>query len=304
MSSESAETSSSHDWQAIRALILAIRPAARLADYPSLADLESMLAEPEIWASTHLWRGNDGRPLAYALVDRFNNLLFDFDPTGTETAVQAQIVEWGVACLRRQPPSASVPLTLDANCREDDADRRAFLLSHGFSQQPIRTLHLKRSLKEPIPDPVLPNGYLIRPLQDSEEGAWVALHRASFGTNHMTLAQRRAMTTRSDYDPALDMVAVAPGGGLAAYCFGWINSEENERTGRREGHTDPVATHPDHQRRGLARALLSAVLGSLYRRDVDSAVLATSSDNVSMQRAAAAVGFRVEYSLLWWSRPV
>ena len=59
-----------------------------------------------------------------------------------------------------------------------------------------------------------------------------------------------------EYDAELDLLAIAPGGRFAAYCLCSISQEENNRTGRNEGTTDPVATHPDFQRRGLAQALL------------------------------------------------
>src|ERR671936_569373 len=47
----------------------------------------------------------------------------------------------------------------------------------------------------------------------------------------------------------LDQVAVAPDGSFAAFCLCWLY-EEN-----RAGNLEPVGTHSDHRRRGLARAV-------------------------------------------------
>jgi ribosomal protein S18 acetylase RimI-like enzyme len=65
-------------------------------------------------------------------------------------------------------------------------------------------------------------------------------------------------------------------------------------TVEKHGYTDPVATHPDLKGRGLARALLSEGMRRLRNHGLEQARLSTSSDNLAMQRAAEAVGFRIE----------
>jgi mycothiol synthase len=79
--------------------------------------------------------------------------------------------------------------------------------------------------------------------------ALVALHRAAFGTDHMTAAERRAMMSAPDYDPELDLVVVAPDGRLAGFCVCGIPVEENAVTRRNEGYADPVGVHPAFQGR-------------------------------------------------------
>jgi len=53
------------------------------------------------------------------------------------------------------------------------------------------------------------------------------------------------------YRRDLDLVAVAPGGDLAAFCTLWFDDVT------RTAAFEPVGTHPDHQRRGLGRALMA-----------------------------------------------
>ena len=117
----------------------------------------------------------------------------------------------------------------------------------------------------------------------------------------MTVAERSRWMRAPGYDPALDLVAVAPDGSLAAYCFCAIQQEENRLTGRNDGVTDPLATHPRHQSRGLARALLCAGMARLQARGAERALLGTSSDNRAMQAAAQAVGYRIESERVWLS---
>jgi len=169
----------------------------------------------------------------------------------------------------------------------------------------VRSLHLARPLCEPIPPPTLPAGFEIRTLKGRNEvEGWVQLHRAAFGTDHMTIEERLAMMSGADYDPDLDLVMTGPDGRLAAYCMCQIFREENGRTGRNEGYTDPVATHPEFQRRGLAKALLLTGLRLLQERGVETAIMGTNSENEKMQRAAKAVGFRVESATVWFAKPV
>jgi len=282
-------------------LLIAVRHAERIADYPGAVDLRELLALPVVQDNTRLWFDAADRLVGFALVDHYNNLCFEFGDPG----IEAEIVDWGVQCIRRAIQATGEALTLDASCSADNTGRRALLERHGFIQEAMRSVHMTRSLHGPFPVPQIPAGFSIRHVAGEHEvEALVALHRAAFGTENMTLEERLAMMRVPDYDAELDLVAVAPAGQLAAYCMCSISREENARTGRNEGYTDPVATHPDFQRRGLAKALLLMGLRTLQQRGIDTACLGTSSDNVAMQRTAQAAGFRVQSTTLWFSKPV
>lgn len=286
-------------------LLVAVRPADRIADFPGPVDLREALALRAVQDNTRLWFGARGQLAAFAYVDPYHNLQFEIDRQGPVPDVESEIMAWGIECLRRAPREGDEPLALDTSCRDDDTERVGMLQRHGFVAQEQRALHLARSLAEPIPEPHLPAGFHIRPAAGEQEvQALVALHRAAFGTEHMTIEERLAMMRVPDYDPALDLVVATPDGRLAAYCMVSISHEENAHTGRREGYTDPVATHPDFRRRGLARALLCTGLRALQQRGMDTALLGTSSDNWAMQRVAQAVGFQVRSTTIWFSRPV
>jgi len=291
------------DLPALQALWPDCRPAAWQTDFPSPTGLAEILAAGQVAARTRVWEDGCDRVCAYASVDDYHNLWFDRLPQVT-SAEEDELVAWGVVCAREWEASgqAEAEATLDTMCRSEDQARIVLLRRHGFTEQAVRTLHFVRSLADPIPEPLLPAGYVIRPLAgEGEVEALVALHRAAFGTEHMTVAERLTSMRSPDYDPSLDLVAVAPDGSLAAYCFCAIYAEENRLSGRSDGVTDPVATHPAHQGRGLARALLCAGMRLLQARGATCAVLGTSSDNLAMQAAARAAGYRVESERVWLS---
>ncbi|MRR29285.1 hypothetical protein EG834_02880, partial [bacterium] len=243
----------SQDLQSILDLLVAVRPAALIKVYPGIVDLHELLALPEVQANTRLWLAADGAVVAFAIVDRYLNLLFEATPQPRSLDLEAQVVAWGEACVRRTFQAGVTSGTLDASCSGEDSERIAWLERNGFIPQEVRTLRMIRPLDQPIAAPQLPDGFRIRPVAgDQEVEALVALHRAAFGTRNMTVPERLAMMHTPDYDAELDLVVTAPDGRLVAYCMGSISRLEIERSGRKEGNTDPVATHPDFQGRGLA----------------------------------------------------
>ena len=286
-------------------LLLAARPAGRITDYPSMVDLHEVLALTHVQDNTRLWFDAQDQMVAFAFVDHYSNLWFEFDPQAAQPDTESEIVAWGVECVRRAIQERGKSQPLHASCHDDRIERIALLERHGFVRQKGHALHMVRSLNEPIPNPQVPAGFGIRHVTGEHEvEALVALHRAAFGTENMTVQERLAMMGVPEYDSELDLLAIAPEGRFAATCMCSISQEENERTGRNEGYTDPIATHPDFQRRGLARALLLAGFLKLKQRGMDVAGLGMSDKNMAMQRTAQAVGFRVQSTTLWFSKPV
>jgi ribosomal protein S18 acetylase RimI-like enzyme len=294
------------DLQAMIDLLIAARPIERITDYPSIADLHHLFGQSETIANTRLWEDGDGRLMGFAIfVGYVGALHFEVLPEAAHIDIAAQVIAWGMERLRNTRQESDEPLELQASCREDNAERIALLERHGFVRRDWHALHFACPLDKPIPEPQVPEGFAIRHVEGEHEvEALVALHRAAFGTENMTVAGRLSWMRTPDYDPELDLVAIAPDGTLAAYVFCSISKGENSLTGRNDGHTDPVATHPTYQRRGLARALLLAGFRLLKQRGVETAHTSTGSWNVAMQRTARSVGYRAESKTIFFEKLV
>lgn len=285
------------DLELMLALILTARPAEWRADYPSPDNLCEMMQSPAVRADTRLWL--EGEALAgFALVDDFNNLLFDADPNALRF-LGDEIMRWGQECALR-----SGRHTLDSLCRPGDASRLNFLEGHGFQRSGEETILMERDLKAPIPEAELPEGFTIRAAAGEPEAAALAeLHRLAFGTEHMTTESRLAMMRAPAYDPGLDLVAAAPDGTLAAYCTCSLESIDGNPSSPQVGWTDPVGTHPGYQRLGLARALLCTGNRLLKERGAECARLGTSSTNMAMQKAAQSAGYVLkEVTKIWFQK--
>ena len=75
-------------------------------------------------------------------------------------------------------------------------------------------------------------------------------------------------------------------------------------TGQKNGYTDPIATHPDFQRRGLSKALLLCGLSLLKARGMLTAHLGTSSENSAILHCAESVGFHTTHKVFFYQKPI
>lgn len=284
------------------------RPPERLTNFPSLADLQEMLGVERSTRKVQLWEDWNGKLKGFAILDDYQSWAFLIMEVAASFPIQQaeeQMIAWGEALASRLAQQRGVALPLEVHVRSAEHTRIALLEASGFTQQPGGSVALSLSLEEPLPEPSLPSGFTIRPFTGEPEiEEWVRLHRLAWGTENMTVEERRAMLDTSFYDPALDLVAVAPDGTLAAYCVCWFNPEENLLTGRKDGYTDPIATHPAYQRRGLARALLLSGMRLLKERGMETARLGTAGENLGMLRVAQGVGFQVAAETLWYSKDI
>lgn len=282
------------------------RPTRRILDYPTILDLQQFLASSREWQNAHLWWDDDGQLAGFAtFINYVSKLHFEIAPGTTSAEVAVQINGWGEERARQLVGEPDEPVVLRASCHDDHVERIALLKQHGFVLQEQHTLHFARSLSDPIPELQVPEGFGIRHVGGEHEAeALAALHRAAFGTENMTVEGRLSWMRTPDYDPELDLVAVAPDGTLAAYVFCSVCEEENTLSGRKDGYTDPVATHPAFQRQGLARALLLTGFRLLKQRGIETAHTSTGSWNVAMQQTARSVGYRAESKTIFFEKLV
>lgn len=75
------------------------------------------------------------------------------------------------------------------------------------------------------------------------------------------------------YEWAQDIVAVAPDGTVAAFAVHWPDDVTST------AQYEPVGTHPDHQRKGLARALLADGIVRMRESGIALARVMTTGDN-------------------------
>jgi ribosomal protein S18 acetylase RimI-like enzyme len=138
-----------------------------------------------------------------------------------------------------------------------------------------------------IPEPDLPAGFVIRSLAgESEVEQYVSLHRTAFDSNNMTIPWRLRTLRSPLYDPALDLVAVAPDGQLAGFCIWWYNPK------LKTAQIEPMGVHPDFQHLGLSQALMFEGLRRVAAKGAEIAQVETYNFNQPALNAYQAIGFR------------
>jgi ribosomal protein S18 acetylase RimI-like enzyme len=145
--------------------------------------------------------------------------------------------------------------------------------------------HMFRAL-DVLPTPTVPPGYRIRAVTgDADLERRVDVHRAAFAPSRVVVESYRNVTRAYPYRAAFDQVALAPDGSFAAFALGWLD-EENA-----VGELEPVGTHPDHRRKGLAAAVSLAALGALANAGARGAVI-YSNGGSEASRVYERIGFR------------
>jgi ribosomal protein S18 acetylase RimI-like enzyme len=113
----------------------------------------------------------------------------------------------------------------------------------------------------------------------------VEAHRAAFAPSRVVPESYARLQQEWPYRADLDHVVEAPDGSFAAFCIAWVD-EPN-----RAGLLEPVGTHPDHRRRGLASAVCLAAARSLHALGAEHAVIG-STDGSPGEAVYEGIGFR------------
>lgn len=142
---------------------------------------------------------------------------------------------------------------LAAFAAEDDVASIEVLAGLGFQPEGRRLSQWQRGADAGVPAQAPPPpGYRIRSLRGPDEfPARVALHRAAFPTSRLNVEKYERLLTAPHYRLDDDLVVEAPDGSLAAFALGW-----RDPIGR-VAEFEPIGTHPEHQRRGLSRAVVT-----------------------------------------------
>jgi len=182
--------------------------------------------------------------------------------------------------------------------RDSQRDRLQFLTANGFTPERYFD-RMQRSLRDPILPVQLPPGFSIRRVNHQQEAeAWVDMFNQSFidhwDFHPLTVEEFLRDVNQPDYQPELDLVAVAEDGTLAAFCDCRINPGD-----RTEQHTPGwiaiLGTRRGYRRIGLGRAMLLAGLEALKDAGANIALLGVDKQNPSQAfRLYESVGFTIQ----------
>jgi GNAT superfamily N-acetyltransferase len=245
-----------------------------------------------------LWENGDGELVAFVLPEGTSDFAH-LQVHPDYRFLEDEILHWSEAHLgadnedegRRQ---------LQISVFDYDALRQQLLLERGYEKMAyggmVRHMRLGR---QPRPMVTVAPGYTIRPTdpENLEDCRHIAdlLNAAFHRTFHNPWEYQNFARRAPSFRPTLDLVAVAPDGSFAAY-VGVPYDNPN-----RLGIFEPVCTHPDHQRKGLARALMNEGLLRLWELGAEQAMVGTG-DMVPANSLYTAMGFTEAYKSYVWRK--
>jgi mycothiol synthase len=307
------------DLQPIVNLLNLCETIDRQDHFYSVTDLRLGFAEPgfDLAQNVRLWESAAGNLMAYADIwtppepqnslDGF--LGFWVHPAQRWRGIEAEILAWAEARLREMVAVHDLPAKLFLHCRDSQTAHTAFYQQYGYHYERC-FFTMTRTLTEPIAAPELPAGFQIVQLRGAEDVVpWVEMYNQTFidhwSFHPHTVEEHLYWISTPKYCPMLDLVAVAPDGTFAAFCYGHIDAEQNQQQGRREGWINSLGTRRGFRRMGLARAMLLAGLQRLQTAGMETAKLTVDTQNPnSAQALYESVGFHKLHASLAYAKPV
>lgn len=237
--------------------------------------------------------------------DRSYDITAVVEPAAWGLGVADALFAWGESRLRE----IAHGLPADRRCwlttytYDGDEETIPALLARGYEAVRWDAEMLRADLVD-LPEVVVPDGYTLRAPSEAELPTVFEMMVAAFAEHW---GEYQAGDQRLDDwvdDPRFrrDLVVVAWHGDQPASVVG--NVLEPRPDGTVRGLLDAVATHPDHRRRGLARAAIAQSLRLLLEAGAASAYLGVDTDNHNRALALyESCGFRVATRSATYRRP-
>jgi len=240
-----------------------------------------------------LWELN-GQIVAVLNPDGDNEAFFQIHPAFQDQVSISEMLDVAKKKLSKTNDNSKQELIVWVNAA-DDSTKRLFT-ERGYSRSKYLAEHMRRRFfLDLISDSITPSGYTIRTLGDESELparswlSWKAFHPDEPDEKYQGWEWYKNVQRVPLYRRDLDIVAVAEDGELAAFCTVWFDDVT------RTAVFEPVGTHPNHQKRGLGKAVMTE---GLRRAERLGATLATvSSCGTAAHALYESMGF-TEFDIL------
>jgi mycothiol synthase len=290
----------------------------QLDDDTLVSDLQNLFNSPNVDQARdlRLWKDSTGKLIGFGQLlisqqkDEISSYLyFDVHPTCYGKTIETEILQWSEQRMLEIGKNRNLPIQLHTYSSDDKILRRVLLERQNFKVE-RSFLTMACSLNQDFPYSSLPSGFKLKQVswkKDSE--AWVELFNESFSKhwNHqdLTVATARDWLKNPSYLPELNLTAVAPDGTLAAFCLGYINYQENARSGRKECWIKLLGTGLNFRKLGLGKAMLLAVIKQLKAMGIEQVKLGVDAQNLtSAIRLYQSVGFQAVNTWLSYCKQI
>ena len=209
-------------------------------------------------------------------------------PTYRGSGLEQEIFSWGqaqmlkYACRTGEGFWGSVEIFEDA---PHAAQTIRNLEAAGFTPFDWSVYRFELEMSQELPPTQLSKGYKIRSFHgENEVQAYVALHRAAFGSKKMTMAWRNRILHQPTYRSSLDLIIENEAHVPVGFCICWLRADV--------GQIEPLGVHPDYQGLGLGRALETVAYQTLKAHGARTIKVDHGSHNENAIAISQKTGFR------------
>ncbi|NTW97544.1 MAG: GNAT family N-acetyltransferase [Oscillochloris sp.] len=238
-------------------------------------------------AALFLWHTAAGGLAAVLHPDGPGEAFLEVHPAFRSPELEVELMTMAETQFAVSRPNGAQRLTIWAYA--SDLLRREVLQRRGYRRGDHVEYQRRRGLELPIPAAPAPAGYAIRALGDEAEHparswlSWKVFHPCEPDEAYAGWRWYRDVQRAPLYRRDLDLVAVAPDGELVAFCTLWFDDVT------RTVALEPVGVHPAHQRKGLARAIISE--GLRRSRDLGATLCSVDSYSDAAGACYGSLGF-------------
>ena len=212
--------------------------------------------------------------------------------------VEKKIALW-IERQRREIKSNETPeLELRFYVDEIDEKRKALLTELGYEDSGLNEYNRIRPIDKPIPEYQPPKGFTIKSVDVEEDFVKYKKVQAAVFPHCSRMTKRTAKTysTASFYKRDLDLVAVDRNGDFAAFCTVRIDPVS------RMAELEPVGTHPDYRKLGLARSVICEGLHRLQKYCPSSMCILGAAPSEAANRLYESIGFTEKTEVHLWRK--
>lgn len=290
------------DWQAVRDLLVRTHGAQgpgwnwdiRRWDGLRFHNATPVLAD-RLAAVTGCWEDDAGRLVGVVHPEGGGDPFLELDPEWRQ--LEPEMLAWAESHVAAERDGRRIVALV---AWDWDEPRRALLGQRGYVEQPDGWWSRWTDLRQRVDVPPVPAGYLVRTTGeatfDEDCARMAALLNAAFGRSIHTAAEyRQFMRGAPAFRHDLNLVVMAPDGAFAAHVGVYLDPVNAH------GILEPVCTHPDHRRLGLARSLLLEGLSRL--RSIGAVTAAVDTGDMAPANAFyRSLGFAEEFRAHAWRR--
>lgn len=286
------------DLKEMHQLLMAARARTDDWHYPHVGELQfaffMVLCHLDPHGHIRLWHDADRKLIGYSILGEDPSLDWQVAPEHEWTGIESEAIAWAedrLAALRAREPGQWGGGTV-SGARQDNAHRIAFLEQHRFRYRgDFSEVNLLRSLQDPIPAAIAPEGFTVRGLfADKEIPVRAAAQRevwSPWTVGKVSDDDYLNLTQLPGYHQDLDVVGVTSDGLVAAYVNGWIDEVNGI------GDFGPVGALPAYRRLGLTRAVLVEALHRMRDHGMNRVCVSTTEGNTAARRLYESLGFTV-----------